>query len=315
MSSSSITTTSQSSNLPVTTAWSPGGKSRRELPFTIARFTLITVALIFALFPAVWMVSASLNPIGSMSTQSLIPTNVRSLDDLLRNYRVLFNDAQKPFWRWMFNSIVISGVTTVLVVSITAISAYAFSRFRFRGRRSLLLTLFLVQVFPNLLAMVALFLMLDVLGEYIPLFGLSTYGGLILIYLGGGMATNIWLMKGFFDSIPREIDESALVDGATHWQSFRYLIFPLVRPVLAVVGVLAFIGTFNDFILARIILREVDSWTLIRGLFSFVDGGRFTTEWGAFAAGSLIAAVPIVIVYISLQRFIVGGLTQGAVKG
>jgi ABC-type maltose transport system permease subunit len=121
-------------------------------------------------------------------------------------------------------------------------------------------------------------------------------------------------MKGFFDSIPRDIDESAKVDGATDWQIFWRLIFPLVRPILAVVGVLAFVGTFNEFVLARVLLRDKDNWTLMIGLFNFVNGD-LNQDWGKFAAGSLVAAVPVVIVYLSLQDQIVGGLTAGSVKG
>ena len=281
----------------------------------LIRTLIIGMALFFALFPVVWIISASFNTNGSMVSQRLIPRDVDNISDLLVNYRDLFDNPQIPFWRWMGNSLLIASTTTILVLMITALSAYAFSRFRFRGRRSLLLTIFLIQAFPNLLAMTALYLMLLQIGKHIPALGLDTYGGLIMIYMGGGMALNIWLMKGFFDTIPREIDESALVDGATHWQSFWFLIFPLVRPVLAVVGLLAFVGTFNEFLLARIILSERDNWTLMVGMFSFVQGGEFSTEWGIFAAGSLIAATPIVILYLLLQRFIVGGLTVGAVKG
>lgn len=281
----------------------------------IGRFFFIVLALFFALFPVVWIISASFNTNGSMVTQRLIPDDITSINDLLVNYRDLFDNPQILFWRWMGNSLLVSGISTVLILLITAMSAYSFSRFRFRGRRNLLLSIFLIQVFPNLLAMVALYLMLLQLGKHIPMLGLDTYGGLILIYLGGGMAMNIWLMKGFFDTIPRDIDESALVDGAAYWQSFWYLIFPLVRPILAVVGLLAFVGTFNEFLLARIILSERENWTLMVGMFSFVDGGEFSTEWGMFAAGSLVASIPIVVLYLALQRFIVGGLTVGAVKG
>ncbi|MBN1563178.1 MAG: ABC transporter permease subunit, partial [Anaerolineae bacterium] len=190
--------------------------------------------------------------------------------------------------------------------------------FRFYGRRTVLLAIFIIQVFPNLLAMVAFYLMLLQLGKYIPFVDINTYGGLILIYMGGGMAINIWMMKGFFDTIPTAIDESARVDGAAHWQTFLYLIFPLIRPILAVIGLLSFVGTFNDFMLARIILGlggERENLTLMVGMYKFVEDGTFSTDWGVFAAGSLIAAVPIVALYISLQRFIVGGLTVGAVKG
>ncbi|MBK8024318.1 MAG: sugar ABC transporter permease [Chloroflexi bacterium] len=258
--------------------------------------------------------SAAFNPTGSMISQTFIPQNVDSVEELFSNFNRLFNDPTVPFWNWMFNSLAVSGITTVLTVAMAAVSAYSFSRFRFSGRRTLLLTTLLIQVFPNILAMVALYLMLLQIGQYIPFFSLNTHGGLILVYLAGGMGVNVWLMKGFFDTVPRDIDESALVDGATHWQTFRLLILPLVTPVLAVVAILIFVGTLNEFLLARIILTDREKWTLMVGLFNFVEG-EFTNDWGVFAAGSLIAATPVVLLYISLQRYIVGGLTSGAVKG
>lgn len=280
----------------------------------VLRFAVIVLMVIFALFPIVWVISASFNPTGSMTSQTLIPENVESVSELLTNYDRLLNDPQIPFWRWLTNSLIIAGISSVLIVMIAALSAYSFSRFRFRFRRNLLLSIFLIQVFPNMLAMVAIYLMLLQLGKYVPMFGLNTYGGLIMIYIGGGMALNIWLMKGFFDTVPRDIDESAMVDGATHAQTYWILIFPLVRPILAVVGLLSFTGTFNEFLLARVLLTDRESWTLMVGLFSFVEG-RFSDMWGVFAAGSLLAAIPIVLLYLYLQKYIVGGLTAGAVKG
>ncbi len=280
----------------------------------IIRIVIIAIALIFSLFPVIWIISAALNPAGSMVSQTLIPQNIQSVDDLLVNFNRLFNDPQVPFWRWISNSILVAATSTILIVLITALTAYSFSRFRFIGRRSLLLGILIIQVFPNILAMVAIYLMLLQLGKYIPLFSLNSLGSLILAYVGGGMGINIWLMKGFFDTIPRDIDESAMVDGATHWQTFWQLIFPLVQPILAVVGVLSFVGTINEFLLARIILTDRENWTLMVGLFNFVEA-EFTDDWGVFAAGALIAAAPIVAVYIVLQRYIVGGLTVGAVKG
>jgi ABC-type maltose transport system permease subunit len=289
-------------------------RSAGDTLITVGRIILIVVMLIFALFPVIWIVSASFNPSGSMVNQTLIPAGVDSLDDLLVNYQRLFNDPQVPFWRWAFNSFFVAGISTILVLLVTSISAYAFSRFRFRFRRQLLLFIFLIQVFPNLLAVVALYLMLLQIGKYVPILGLNTYGGLILVYVGGAMALNIWLMKAFFDTVPRDIDESAMVDGATSWQIFWQLIVPLVRPVLAVVGLLAFVGTFNEFLLARVLISDRENWTLMVGLFNFVSA-EFTDDWGVFAAGALVAAVPIIILYIFLQRYIVGGLTSGAVKG
>ena len=230
------------------------------------------------------------------------------------NFDTLFNTERKPYLRWLVNSVAVASITSFLVVMVTALSAYSFSRFRFTGRRSLLVLILLVQVFPNLLAMVAIFLMLQQIGNHIPLFGLNTAGGLILVYVGGAMGINIWLMKGFFDSVPREIDESALVDGCGHWQTYWRLIFPLVRPVLIVVGILAFVGTFNEFILARVLLRDKDSWTLMVGLWGYISD-NFARHWGIFAAGAIIGAIPTLIIYLSLQDQIVGGLTQGSVKG
>lgn len=293
---------------------SAGGPNYLPMWVRTLRWLLILLMVIFTLFPVVWIISASFNPTGSMATQTLIPANVRSLDDLLVNFRGLLNNDQVPFWRWVGNSLIVSVTTTILSLAITVLAAYSFSRFRFRGRRTLLLTILLIQVFPNILAMVALYLILLQIGTFVPVLGLNQYGGLILVYLGGAMGVNTWLVKGFFDTIPKDIDESAYVDGATHWQTFSYLIFPLVRPILAVTAMLAFVGTFNEFVLARVMLTDRNNWTLMVGLFNFVSA-KFTDDWGVFAAGSLLAATPVVILYLSLQKYIVGGLTQGAVKG
>lgn len=307
---SSVTTT-QTQSTARTQRSSPDYGS---IALLVLRVVFIIFILMFTLFPVVWIISAAFNPTGSMVNQSLIPKNVKSLDDLLVNFRGLLDNPQVPFWRWIGNSLLVSSISTILSVAICALGAYSFSRFRFRGRRSLLLTILLVQVFPNILSLVALYLLLLQIGPYIPFLGLNQHGGLILVYLGGAMGVNTWLMKGFFDTIPRDIDESALVDGATHWQTYWYLIFPLVRPILAVVALLSFVGTFNEFVLARVLLTDREQWTLMVGLFNFVSA-KFTDDWGVFAAGSLLAATPVVILYLSLQKYIVGGLTTGAVKG
>lgn len=287
--------------------WASTSHQRRIL--LVLRLVVAVVAIAYALFPAIWIISASLNPTGSLANQKFIPENAS-----LENFGELLNDPLHPFLLWLWNSIKISSIVSVLAVFMIALSAYAFSRFRFRLRESLLLSIFLVQVFPNSLTIVGLFLLLQQIGNYIPSLGLNSHGGLILVYLGWVMGINVWLMKGFFDSVPRDLDESALVDGATHWQCFRYLILPLVRPILAVVGILTFIGTFNDFILARVLLQSTEEFTLMVGLYLFVSD-QFAQNWGVFAAGALMAGVPIVILYLLLQDQIVSGLTQGAVKG
>lgn len=273
------------------------------------RLIVTVVAVIFALFPVIWIVSAALNPAGTLANQQLIPENAS-----LENFRSLFNNPIHPFHIWLWNSVKISSITAALAVLITSLSAYAFSRFRFRGRRSLLVTILLVQVFPNMLMIVALFLLIQQIGLYFPSFGLNTHGGLILIYLGGVMGVNVWLMKGFFDSIPRDLDESARVDGASDWQIYWHIIFPLVRPIVAVIGILTFIGTYGDFIIARVMLQSTEQYTFMVGLYLFISE-TFSQNWGIFAAGSLMAAVPIIVLYVALQDQIVGGLTQGSVKG
>ncbi|MCA9918110.1 MAG: sugar ABC transporter permease [Anaerolineales bacterium] len=275
----------------------------------LLRWLLAIFLILFAIFPIIWIFSASINPSNTLASAKLIPDNFG-----WDNYRILFETPQTPFGRWIWNSIKISSITTVLSVSITTLAAYAFSRLRFTGRQTMLKGILLIQVFPGLLAMIAIFTLVTQFGSIIPALGLDTHAGLIMVYLGGAMGVNIWLMKGFFDTIPRAIDESAMVDGATHWQIFSQLLLPLMRPILVVIAILSFIGTYGDFILARILLKSTDQYPLMVGLYIFTSG-QFSQNWGPFAAGALIGALPIMIVYLLLQDQIVGGLTQGAVKG
>jgi ABC-type maltose transport system permease subunit len=221
---------------------------------------------------------------------------------------------QFPFWAWFLNSIKIASITSVLSLSITTVAAYAFSRFRFRGRQTMLKGILLINVFPGLLALVATFLMISQIGDVLPFIGLDNHTSLILVYLGGAMGVNIWLMKGYLDTIPRDIDESAMVEGATDWQIFTRLILPLLRPILIVVAILNYISAYGEFVLARVLLRSNESYTLMVGLQIFA-GAQVQQRWGVFAAGALIGALPIMIIYLALQDQIVGGLTQGAVKG
>lgn len=284
--------------------------------FSVAIRLLVALFLIlFSIFPVLWIISAALDPANSLATQKIIPDNA-SFQNFLRlfNKDPEFNFGELFYWRWWFNSIKIATISTVLTLSLTTMAAYAFSRLRFAGRVTMLKAILLIQVFPNLLALVAIFLIIFQTGEIIPRLGLNTHAGLILVYLGGAMGINIWLMKGFLDTIPRDIDESGMVDGASNWQIFSRLLLPLLRPILIVIGILSFIGTYGDFILARILLNDVRQYTLMVGLQLFT-AGQFDRKWGVFAAGALIGALPIMIIYIALQDQIAGGLTTGAVKG
>ena len=192
-------------------------------------------------------------------------------------------------------------------------AAYSFSRFRFRGRRGGLLSLLLIQMFPQFLAAVAIYQMFTAVGEVLPALGLNTLPGYVLVLMGGAMG-QVWLIKGFFDSIPRELDEAAIMDGASHVTVFFRIILPLVRPILAVTGLLAFVGVIGEFLLASIFLTSTSNKTVAVGLVGLLEGDR-SGNLGVFAAGALLTAVPVVILFQYLQKYIVGGITSGAVKG
>lgn len=296
----------KSSNL---SAWQRFWQSRTNQRRVTTAFKLILafIVLVYSLLPVLYTVSSAFSPIQGISRQ-LIPAN-----PTLENFRqIIF---EEDFGLWMWNTTKIALIASLFAGMITTLTAFAFSRFRFRGRSQLLLGILLIQVFPALMAMVALFALLDQLGSCcISWLGLNTHGGLILIYMGGAMGINVWLMKGFFDSIPRDIDESAMVDGASHWQIFRYLIFPLVRPIVVVVVILTFVGVYGDWILPSIMIRRQELYTLMLGLQTFI-GDNYGQNWSVFAAGAVLGSLLPVSIYVLLQDQIVGGLTSGAVKG
>ena len=265
------------------------------------------LALAFSLGPILFVVSAAVNPLGTLSSTRLIPAGAS-----FGNFTRLFADTD--FGGWFVNSVVIAGASSAASVFLSALAAYAFSRRRFRGRRVGLLSLLLIQMFPQFLAIVAIFLMFSTVTDRWPAIGFNTWWGLILLYLGGALGVNTWLMKGFFDTVPRELDESATVDGASHAQVFFRILLPLVAPILAVTALLAFIGTINEFLIANVFLTDTGAKTLSVGLYGLVAGER-DSNFGIFCAGTLLTAVPTVLVFQLLQRYIVEGLTAGAVKG
>ena len=271
------------------------------------RHGVAVLALLFSLFPIVFVVSAALNPLGTLSSTTAVPTGA-SLGNVTR----LLTGTQFP--RWFLNSVLIAGVSAAASVFLSALAAYAFSRLRFRGRRPGLLALLLIQMFPQFLAIVAIFLMFSTITDLWPVIGFNRSWGLILLYLGGALGVNTWLMKGFFDTVPRELDESATMDGASHAQTFFRILLPLVAPILAVSGMLAFIGTINEFLIANVFLTDTGAKTLPVGMYGLVAGER-NSNFGMFCAGTLLTAVPTVLVFQVLQRAIVTGLTAGAVKG
>jgi len=265
------------------------------------------LAVAFSLFPIVFVVSAAVNPVGTLSSTQLLPTGAG-----LGNFTDLFT--KTSFGRWYLNSVLIAGFASAAGVFLSMLAAYAFSRMRFAGRRVGLMSLLLIQMFPQFLALVAIYQMFTTIGGYYPAIGLNTQAGLMLLYLGGALGVNTWLMKGFLDTVPRELDESAVMDGATHAQTFFRITLPLVTPILAVTALLGFIGTINEVLMASVFLTSPETKTLAVGLYGLLQGQR-NANFGMFAAGSLLTAVPTVLLFQYLQRYIVSGLTAGAVKG
>ena len=298
-------------------------QTRRRRPVfggTWWRHVVALIAVLWAILPVAYVASAAFNADQTLGGASLIPRDVT-----LENFRQLLSgtvqslsegspDTKIQYTRWYANTMIVAGATAIFTVLLGALAAYAFSRFRFKGRRIGLLALLLIQMFPQLLLVVAIYLIVLRTGEVFGFIGLNTLTGLTIVYLAGAMGVQVWLMKGFLDTIPNELDESARVDGATPAQVFWGVILPLAAPVLAVIGLFTFIGVINEFVIASVILQQEDQFTLAKGLFIFIDQ-QYSEHWGAFAAGVLLAAPPVVLLFLFLQKFIVSGLTGGAVKG
>ena len=272
------------------------------------RHVVGVVAILWAVVPIIYIVSAAVNPLGSIVTTNLIPTSFS-----LTNFQKILTDENTPYPRWMMNTLIVCAVVTVVQVFCSALAAYAFSRFRFKGRRGGLLTLLLIQMFPQFLAAVAIFAMFTTIGDVVPSLGLNTLLGYVLVLLGGSLG-QVWLIKGFFDSIPRDLDEAATMDGAGHATVFFRIILPLVRPILAVTGLLVFVGVIGEFLLASIFLRDNAVKTVAVGLTGLLQAKK-DANLGVFAAGALLTAIPVVLLFQYLQRYIVGGITAGSVKG
>lgn len=264
--------------------------------------------VIFCLFPLVYVLSASLNPAGTLITANNLFSQV-SLD----SYIDLFNRPQQPYAAWFGNTLFIGLSASAGSVLLGALAAYAFSRMRFTGRRFGLITLVLVQMFPQLLAMVAIFLLMLGIGEVFPAIGLNSQIGLIMVYLGGALGVNTYLMYGFFNTVPTSIDEAARIDGAGHARIFFTIILPLVSPILAVVALLSLVGTLSEFVIASVLLRDPERQTLAVGLYQFISQ-ETSQNWSVFSAGAVLAAIIPVALFLLLQRYIVSGLVAGSVK-
>ncbi|AFV75395.1 ABC-type maltose transport systems, permease component [Thermus oshimai JL-2] len=214
---------------------------------------------------------------------------------------------ETKFLLWVRNTFLISGMTGLLAVLLTATAGYAFARFRFPGRYPLLLFFIFVQMFPGFLALVAIYYLLSRLDL------LNTFTGLVLAYSGGIISFGTWVYKGYLESISPSLEEAAMVDGATKWQVFTKILLPLSAPMFVFIFLLQFVGTYSEFVLANLVLTGVESWNVGVGLRSFTTG-QFQTKWGVFAAASVLGSLPILFLFYGFQQYFVSGYTAGAVK-
>ena len=270
------------------------------------------VGLVFvtiSLYPILFVFTNSFADFPNLANSKLIPNGFT-----FKHYRSLSESDLIPYFRWLFNTYKIAGIAGFLNVLLGTFAAFAFARLQFKGRRVGLITLVLIQMFPAFLAFVAIYLLFFQIGDVAPFIGLGTHFGLIMVYLGGSIGFNSWLIKGFMDTIPMSLDEAAKVDGATDSQIFFRVVAPLARPILVVLFVISFIGIYSDYILAAIFLKDTNLYTVALGI-NIVFMDDFSNEWGSIAAASVIAATPIAVLFIFFQKQITGGLTAGSIKG
>ena len=257
--------------------------------------------LIATLYPLVWVVGTSLNPGNSLLISRMLPKN-----PTLAHFAALLRETD--FLLWYRNTLVIAVANMLLSTLLVTVTAYAFSRFRFKGRQAGLIALLVLQMFPGFLSIMALFVLLLQTGL------LNTHLGLILIYAGGSVSFGVWVMKGYFDSIPRSIEEAAIIDGAGRKELFARIMLPLSVPAITFVMLTSFIGPVMDFILPQIVLRSSEKMTLAQGLYGMVSD-KTNSSFSLFAAGSVLAALPITALYMAFQKYLIHGLSAGADKG
>jgi len=270
-------------------------------------YLFLLIMTVFALFPIYFVVQASLR-----SNQTLYTTDLELFpaQPTLDNYGYVLT--QLPFLNWVANTFFVCGLATLLGIIFSTTAAYALSRFRFRGRQMTLVILLAIQAFPQLLALLAYYLLLQTLGviSTAPLLGLA------VVYAGGSIVFSCWNIKGYFDTIPIELEQAALVDGATPTQAFLRVTLPLATPAMAASALLIFIGGWSEFAIANILLNANETGsnlTFAVGIYSLQND--FRTPWGYFAAASVLVAVPVSATFLYLQRYFKSGLTIGSVKG
>ncbi len=264
-------------------------------------YAILILTTIFVLYPVVWVITGSFNPGDSLFSTRLIPESLS-----FRHYIYLFQETN--YLLWYKNTLKIAFWNMIFSTLLVVTAAYAFSRFRFPGRRQGLMAMLVLQMFPGFMGMIAIYILL------LQMNLLDNHWGLILVYAGGSIPFGAWLVKGYFDGLPRSLEEAAKIDGASHVTIFYKIMMPLSKPILVFIAVTNFIGPWMDFIFARLVLRSGEKKTLAIGLFEMVTG-RGNTEFTTFAAGAVLVAVPITILFFLFQDHLVEGLKAGANKG
>ena len=274
-------------------AWTPG---RVMVHAFLAVFALATV------YPILQIVTISLRPSDQLYSTSLalVPAGAS-----LHAFRTML--LEKPFLLWMRNSFVVSMAVTLLGVTMASTSAYALSRFRFAGRSAGMYLFLLTQMFPATMLMLPLYVLMK------NLHLLDTFAGLVVAYTATALPFCVWTMRGYYDTIPVELEQAALIDGCTPWRAFTLVTLPLAAPALAITALFSFMTAWQEFLVARVVISQQGLFTLPLGLESLA--GQFQTEWANYAAGSLLVCVPVMALFVGLNRYIVGGLSLGGVKG
>ncbi|MDQ0115075.1 arabinogalactan oligomer/maltooligosaccharide transport system permease protein [Paenibacillus harenae] len=278
-----------------------GRKTTTFVRLTLSYMVLIAIA-VCAIYPALWVLLSSLRPGTALFSPKLIPDSFT-----LAHYKELFTNPSFRYGVWYLNTLKIATLTMIFSTILTTLSMYALSRFRFRGRKNTLTVMLVLGMFPGFMSMIAIFIFL------LQLNLLDTHAALILVYSAGSVLGG-FVVKGFYDTIPRSLDEAARIDGATHTQVFIKIMLPLSRPMLTYVALTTFTGAWVDFIFARLVLRSKENWTLAVGMWDLVNSYQ-NSNFTLFAAGAVLIAIPITLLFVFLQKFLVQGLTSGASKG
>jgi arabinogalactan oligomer/maltooligosaccharide transport system permease protein len=271
----------------------------------LSRFGSYAVLALFALiaiFPISRILTISLRPSDQLLSRSLavIPEGAS-----LANYRELLFET--PFLQWLGNSLLVAGVVTITGVALASTAGYALSRHRFKGRKAALSGILVTQMFPATMLLLPLYIVLIELGL------INSYIGIVIIYSATALPFCVWQMKGYYDTIPPSLEEAARIDGAGPWQAFYQVILPLAAPALVITALFSFMSAWNEYVVAAVVLQDVELFTMPVGLKMFQ--GSMSTQWGLYAAGSLLVSVPVILLFLALSRYLVSGLTLGAVKG